>query len=84
MASLGDGCKAAFLERDEWGTWQDMVRSLEQRGVTVCTAAERKVLEAMAAIHIDNVNAYRHESNERLPERPAMMAELARRGGTGG
>lgn len=52
---------------------------LAHLGLHIVSEADKRVLDAMAALHIDNVSSYDHESNKRHWEYPAMMSELARR-----
>jgi hypothetical protein len=56
---------------------RELLRSAH--GLHIVSEADKRVLDAMAALHIDNVRSYDHESNKRHWEYPAMMSELARR-----
>jgi hypothetical protein len=70
---------AALTERDEWATPADLLRSLRDVGLHIVTEAERKVLEACAAIPEQEL---RTAGNWRGWAKPIGEAELARRGGT--
>lgn len=62
-------------------------RALRRHGLDICTAADRKVLEACAAAEIETVggrNRSRRLFAFELQESAICDAELARRGGTRG
>jgi hypothetical protein len=85
MASdIGQQLLAAMRESDEWAMPADLLRSLEDQGLSVCTAADRKVLEAMNDIP-DGTLRYFCELQMIVISTSvtdALKAELARRGGT--
>lgn len=43
---IGNRLNAVFGERDEWGTWTDLLRSLNEAGLHLVTEADKRVLEA--------------------------------------
>lgn len=84
MGDIGQKLLAAMRESDEWAMPADLLRSLGDQGLSVCTAAERKVLEAMSLVPTTWCEMAVGSSQITRGLAPLAAAELARRGGANG